>query len=192
MMRPDRWLAVVSRLSSQKGMDLLLAALPRLIAEGGQLALLGAGDAALQAEIAAAKTRHPGRVGAVFGYDEGLSHLMQGGADTILVPSRFEPCGLTQLYGLRYGAVPLVARVGGLADTIIDANDAALAAGVATGFQFAPVAVHALEAALARAAHLYRDRATWRRIQERGMAMDVSWRRPAAQYADLYKTLAGR
>ena len=150
---PGPLVAVVSRLSWQKGMDLLLAALPRLIAEGGQLALLGAGDAALQAEIAAAKTRHPGRVGAVFGYDEGLSHLMQGGADIILVPSRFEPCGLTQLYGLRYGAVPLVARVGGLADTIIDANDAALAAGVATGFQFAPVAVHALEAALARAAH---------------------------------------
>ena len=184
--------AVVSRLTWQKGMDLLLAALPRLIAEGGQLALLGAGDAALQAEFNAAATRHPGRVGAVFGYDEGLSHLLQGGADMILVPSRFEPCGLTQLYGLRYGAVPVVARVGGLADTIIDANDAALAAGVATGFQFAPVAVHALEAALARATHVYRDKATWRRIQERGMAMDVSWRRPAAQYADLYRTLAGR
>jgi starch synthase len=189
---PGPLVAVVSRLSWQKGMDLLLAALPRLISEGAQLALLGAGDAALQAEIAAAKTRHPGRVGAVIGYDESLSHLMQGGADIILVPSRFEPCGLTQLYGLRYGAVPLVARVGGLADTIIDANDAALAAGAATGFQFAPVAAHALEAALARAALIYRDKATWRRIQERGMAMDVSWRRPAAQYADLYRKLARR
>ena len=189
---PGPLVAVVSRLSSQKGVDLLLAALPGLIADDGQLALLGAGDAALQDEIAAAKTRHPGRVGAVFGHDEGLSHLMQGGADIILVPSRFEPCGLTQLYALRYGAVPLVARVGGLADTIIDANDAALAAGVATGFQFAPVAVNALEAALARAVHLYRDKATWRRIQERGMAMDVSWRRPAGQYAYLYKTLTSR
>jgi starch synthase len=189
---PGPLVAVVSRLSWQKGMDLLLAALPRLIADGGQLVLLGAGDAALQAEFAAAATRHPGRVGAVFGYDEGLSHLMQGGADMILVPSRFEPCGLTQLYGLRYGAVPLVARVGGLADTIIDANDAALAAGVATGFQFAPVAVHALEAALARAARTYRDKATWRALQERGMATDVSWQRPAAQYASLYKSLAHR
>jgi starch synthase len=187
---PGPLLAVVSRLSWQKGMDLLLSALPRLIADGGQLALLGAGDTSLQAEFAAATARHPGRVGAVFGYDEGLSHLMQGGADMILVPSRFEPCGLTQLYGLRYGAVPLVARVGGLADTIIDANDAALAAGVATGFQFAPVAVHALEAALARAAHRYRDATTWRRIQERGMATDVSWHRPAAQYAELYNRLA--
>ena len=173
-------------------MDLLLAALPRLVAEGGQLALLGAGEVALQAEFAAAATRHPGRVGAVFGYDEGLSHLMQGGADMILVPSRFEPCGLTQLYGLRYGAVPLVARVGGLADTIIDANDAALAAGVATGFQVTPVAVHTLEAALARAARIYQDKAAWRALQQRGMATDVSWRRPAGQYADLYRRLARR
>ncbi len=189
---PGPLAAVVSRLSWQKGMDLLLAALPRLIAEGGQLAVLGAGDAALQAEFAAAAKRHPGYVGAVFGYDEGLSHLIQGGADIILVPSRFEPCGLTQLYGLRYGAIPLVARVGGLADTIIDANDAALAAGVATGFQFAPVAVHALEAALTRAARIFRDKATWRRLQARGMAMDVSWRRPAHQYADLYRAWAER
>ena len=184
--------AVVSRLTWQKGMDLLLAALPRLIAEGGQLALLGAGDAALQAEFAAAAARHPGQVGTVFGYDEALSHLLQGGADMILVPSRFEPCGLTQLYGLRYGAVPVVARVGGLADTIIDANDAALAAGVATGFQFAPVAVHALEAALARATHVYRDQNAWRSLQQRGMTMDVSWRRPARQYAELYRVLAER
>ena len=189
---PGPLVAVVSRLSWQKGMDLLLAALPRLIADGGQLALLGAGDAALQAEFAAAATRHPGQVAAVFGYDEALSHLVQGGADMILVPSRFEPCGLTQLYGLRYGAVPLVARVGGLADTIIDANDAALAAGVATGFQFAPVAVHALEAALTRAARVYRDKATWRALQQRGMASDVSWRRPARQYAELYRSLAER
>jgi starch synthase len=189
---PGPLLAVVSRLSWQKGMDLLLAALPRLVAEGGQLVLLGAGDVSLQAEFAAAVTRHPGRVGAVFGYDEGLSHQMQGGADMILVPSRFEPCGLTQLYGLRYGAVPLVARVGGLADAIIDANDAALAAGVATGFQFAPVAVHALEAAMTRAARIYQDKTTWRALQERGMASDVSWRRPARQYAELYRSLAER
>jgi starch synthase len=189
---PGPLVAVVSRLSWQKGMDLLLAALPRLIAEGGQLALLGAGDASLQAEFATAAASHPGQVGAVFGYDEGLSHLVQGGADIILVPSRFEPCGLTQLYGLRYGAIPVVARVGGLADTIIDANDAAFAAGVATGFQFTPVAVHALEAALARAAHAHRDKKVWRALQLRGMATDVSWHRPAGQYADLYGRLARR
>jgi starch synthase len=184
--------AVVSRLTGQKGMDLLLAVLPRLLAEGGQLALLGAGDATLQAAFAAAAERHPGRIGAVFGYDEGLSHLLQGGADAILVPSRFEPCGLTQLIGLRYGTVPVVARVGGLADTVIDANDAALAAAVATGFQFAPVTADALEAALARMTRVYRDKVAWRCLQERGMATDVGWHRPARQYAELYQALADR
>ena len=184
--------AVVSRLTWQKGMDLLLAELPDLLAQGGQLALLGAGDAALQAEFATAAARHPGRVGAVIGYDEDLSHLLQSGADVILVPSRFEPCGLTQLYGLRYGCVPVVARVGGLADTVIDANDAAVAAGVATGFQFTPVTAGALRVALARAARTFRDKAVWRSLQERGMATDVSWRRPARRYAELYKALARR
>jgi starch synthase len=140
----------------------------------------------------AAAERHPRRIGAVFGYDEGLSHLLQGGADAILVPSRFEPCGLTQLIGLRYGTVPVVARVGGLADTVIDANDAALAAGVATGFQFAPVTADALEAALARMTRVYQDKVAWRSLQERGMATDVGWRRPARQYAELYQALADR
>ena len=184
--------AVVSRLTWQKGMDLLLAELPDLLAQGGQLALLGAGDAALQDGFATAAARHPGRVGAVIGYDEDLSHLLQSGADVILVPSRFEPCGLTQLYGLRYGSVPVVARVGGLADTVIDANDAAVAAGVATGFQFAPVTAGALRVALARAVRTFRDKAVWRSLQERGMATDVSWRRPARRYAELYKALARR
>jgi starch synthase len=182
-------IAVVSRLAWQKGMDLLLAALPRLLGEGGQLALLGAGEASLQAEFAAAAQRYPGRVGVILGYDEGLSHLLQGGADAILVPSRFEPCGLTQLYGLRYGTVPIVARVGGLADTVIDANDMALAAGVATGFQFTPVTVDALGAALSRALRCYRDATLWRTMQRRGMSADVSWRRPASQYAALYRSL---
>jgi len=189
---PGPLVAVVSRLSWQKGLDLLLAALPDLLAHGGQLALLGAGDAALQDGFAAAATRHPGRVGVVLSYDEDLSHLLQGGADVILVPSRFEPCGLTQLYGLRYGAVPLVARVGGLADTVIDANDAAIAAGVATGFQFAPVTVDALRAALVRAARAFEDQDIWRSLQQRGMATDVSWQRPARQYAALYQALANK
>lgn len=183
-------ITVVSRLAWQKGMDILLAALPRLLGEGAQLVLLGAGDATLQTEFTAAAARHRGKVGIVLGYNEGLSHLLQGGADAILIPSRFEPCGLTQLYGLRYGTVPIVARVGGLADTIIDANDAALAAGVATGFQFTPVAADALGNAVARAVRLYRDPVAWRALQHRGMATDVSWRRPAMQYAALYKDLA--
>ena len=182
-------ITVVSRLAWQKGLDLLLAALPRLLAEGAQLALLGAGDATLQAEFAAAAAGNPGQVGIVFKYSEELSHLLQGGADAILIPSRFEPCGLTQLYGLRYGTVPIVARVGGLADTIIDANDVAIAAGVATGFQFAPVTVEALISAVTRAIRCHRNPAVWRTMQKRGMATDVSWHRPAQQYAELYKTL---
>ena len=109
-----------------------------IVATGGKLAVLGSGDPALEGALLAAAARHRGRVGVVIGYDEALSHLMQGGCDAILIPSRFEPCGLTQLYGLRYGCVPVVARTGGLADTIIDANEAAISAGVATGFQFAP------------------------------------------------------
>ena len=178
---------VVTRLSWQKGMDLLLDRLPHLLGRGGQLAVLGAGDAGLEAGFAAAAAAHPGRIGCVFGYDESLSHLMQGGADAILVPSRFEPCGLTQLCGLRYGCVPVVARTGGLADTVIDANDAALADGVATGIQFAPTTGEALEAAIDRTIRLHRTVGDRRALQRRGMAHEVGWRRPAARYAALYR-----
>jgi starch synthase len=151
--------------------------------------MLGSGEPGIEQAVLAAAERHPGRVGVVLGYDEGLSHLIQAGCDTILVPSRFEPCGLTQLYGLRYGAVPVVARTGGLNDTVIDANDAALQAGVATGFQFGPVDQPALEHALARAAECHADHRLWRGLQQRGMASDVSWARSAAAYAQLYRNL---
>lgn len=182
--------AVISRLTWQKGMDLLPAALPGLLAEGGQLAVLGAGDAMLEAALRAASAEHPGRVGCFIGYDEGLAHLLQGGADALLVPSRFEPCGLTQFCALRYGCVPVVARTGGLADTVIDASPMALAAGAATGVQFAPVTVEMLDAAIARAAALRRDRQAWGRLQRNGMATDVSWRDPARHYAALYRAVA--
>lgn len=180
---------VVSRLTWQKGMDLLLAALPALLAEGGRLAVLGSGDPELQAGFAAAARAHPGRIACVFGYDEDLAHQIQAGADAILVPSRFEPCGLTQLCALRYGAVPVVARVGGLADTVIDANPAALEAGVGTGIQFSPVNTPMLESALRRASELFRKPKAWRRLQANGMASDVSWRRSAEAYAALYRDL---
>jgi starch synthase len=180
---------VVSRLTGQKGMDVLLACLPTLLGLGGQLALLGAGDAALEAAFRAAAAAAPGRIACTIGYDEAQAHRMQAGIDALLVPSRFEPCGLTQLYAQRYGAVPVVSRVGGLADTVIDANPVALAAGVATGVQFAPVSVPALDAALRRAVSLYRDAPTWRAMQANGMAADVSWRGPAAAYAALYRAM---
>lgn len=182
-------LAVVSRLTEQKGLDLLLTQLPALLARGGQLALLGSGQAWLEAGFRAAAAAHPGQVGCVFGYDEPLAHLIQGGSDAILMPSRFEPCGLTQLCALRYGTVPVVARVGGLADTVIDANEAALADAVATGIQFAPVTAEALGAALDRTFVLWADRPAWRRLQLRGMSRNVGWQPPAARYRALYQSL---
>ena len=182
---------MVCRLSWQKGLDLLLEALPVLVEEGMQLALLGLGDAELEAGLQAAAQTHAGRIGVKLGYDETLAHRIQAGADVLLVPSRFEPCGLTQLCALRYGAVPVVARVGGLSDTIIDANEMALAAGVATGLQFSPVTAESLAGALRKTARLFRDRAAWRRMQKNGMAADVSWRQPARRYANLYRELYG-
>ena len=180
---------VVSRLTWQKGLDIFASLLDWLVGTGARLALIGTGEAAIEAAVMAAAAKHPGRIGVVTAYDEALSHLVQGGCDTMLVPSRFEPCGLTQLYGLRYGCVPVVARTGGLADTIIDANDAALGAGVATGVQFSPVDNFSLQNALTRAATLYNDKTAWKNIQLRGMNADVSWDHSAAAYAAVYKGL---
>ncbi len=183
-------LGVVSRLTWQKGLDLLVECLPVLFEQNIQLALLGAGDRDLEDSLRAAASSHPGRIGLYVGYDEGLAHLVQAGSDALLVPSRFEPCGLTQLCALRYGAVPVVARVGGLADTIVDANEMALAQSVATGVQFAAGSAERLAEALRRTAALWRDRDAWKRLQKNGMATDVSWTRPAARYAALYRALA--
>jgi starch synthase len=182
---------VVSRLTWQKGLDILAAQLDWLVASGARLAVVGTGEPGIEGAFATAAQRHKGRVGIVMKYDEGLSHLVQGGADTMLVPSRFEPCGLTQLYGLRYGCVPVVARTGGLADTVIDANEAALSAGVATGFQFSPVDEPSLQNALQRAGQMFATPMQWAKMQANGMAADVSWERSAAHYADLYKHLKG-
>ncbi|WP_134499144.1 glycogen synthase GlgA [Microvirga pakistanensis] len=179
---------VVSRLSEQKGLDLVLAVLPSLLADGAQLALLGAGERTLEDSFRAASVVYPGQVGCLFGYDEELAHLIQGGADALLVPSRFEPCGLTQLCAMHYGSVPIVSRVGGLADTVIDANEMAVASGAATGFQFSPVNLTGLIDAIARAKALWSDRASWRRIQQNGMVAEVGWRRPAKRYAQLYRS----
>ncbi|MBD9373552.1 glycogen synthase GlgA [Rhizobium sp. ARZ01] len=183
---------VVSRLTWQKGIDLIAEAADWVVAEGGTLAVLGAGDQGLEGALLAAASRHRGRVGVVIGYNEPLSHLMQAGADAILIPSRFEPCGLTQLYGLRYGCVPIVARTGGLADTVIDANEAALSARVATGFQFAPVTAEALRHVLRRAFTAFKDPKVWARLQNQGMKSDVSWERSAERYASLYSSLLAR
>ena len=180
---------IVSRLTWQKGMDVLVSVVDDLVAMGARLAILGSGDHSLEGGLLSASARHPGRVGVVIGYNEPLSHLMQAGSDAILVPSRFEPCGLTQLYALRYGCIPVVARTGGLADTVIDANEAALSAGVATGVQFSPVDADSLRIAVRRTLALYRDRKAWTAMQKQGMKSDVSWTRSAARYAELYRSL---
>ncbi|MFT3956441.1 MAG: glycogen synthase GlgA [Piscinibacter sp.] len=182
-------LCMVSRLTAQKGIDLVAATLDAIVASGARLVVLGNGDPSLEDALRKGAQRHPERVAVKIGYDEGLSHLLQGGSDAILVPSRFEPCGLTQLYGLRYGCVPVVARVGGLADTVIDANDAAVKAGVATGVQFADISAEGLLEAVRKTVALYRQPPVWQRVQRAGMHADVGWRASAAEYAALYKRL---
>ena len=189
--RPDACLlGVVSRLSWQKGLDLLADNLPLIVSEGMQLVLLGSGEHELQELYRAAANTHLQQIGVVIGYDEDLAHLIQAGSDTLVVPSRFEPCGLTQLCALRFGAVPIVSRVGGLADTVTDANDATLTENVATGVQFAPVTSAALAEALLRAHLLFHDKPVWQKLQTTGMSVDVSWRTPARQYAELYRKVA--
>jgi starch synthase len=180
---------VISRLTSQKGLDMLVDKIDGLAANGIQLAVLGSGDPALERAFAAAAERHHGTIGCVVGYDEPLAHLIEAGSDALLVPSRFEPCGLTQLYALRYGSIPVVSRVGGLADSVIDANEAALAAGVATGIQFWPATPEALEDALHRLLALWRNRPIWERMQRNAMAADVSWRASASRYVALFQSL---
>jgi starch synthase len=182
---------VISRLSGQKGMDVLSDQIDTLVSLGARLALLGTGEAALEAKFRAAAARHPGKVAVAIGYDEKLSHLLQGGADAILIPSRFEPCGLTQLYGLAYGCVPVAARTGGLGDTIIDANEAALAQRVATGILFDDVTNDSLVHALQRTVSLYGRSDAWSGIQAQGMRADFSWRQSGARYAELYARIAG-
>ncbi len=179
---------VISRMTEQKGLDLLLNVLPTLLEAGGQLALVGSGDARLEAGFRDAAVRYPG-VAVRIGYDEALSHRMMEGGDVILVPSRFEPCGLTQLYGLRYGTLPLVALTGGLADTVIPASPAGLAAGVATGFQFWPVTANCLRGALMRMCTIWQSPKDWQKMMRNAMAHPVGWDQSAQAYAALYDTI---
>ena len=183
---------VVSRMSDQKGIDLIAAVLPDFIEGGGGLVVLGSGDPGLEAMMRTLAARHPGRVAVQIGYDEALSHRMFAGGDAVLVPSRFEPCGLTQMYGLRYGTLPVVAAVGGLADTVITANPAAMAAGVATGITFQPTDAVAFGQALRHLLTLHADPALWGRVQRNAMRQPVGWQASAAAYAALYESLRRR
>jgi starch synthase len=180
---------VVSRLTPQKGLDLLLACLPEVVAGNNQLAILGSGDSDLEQGFVSAALALQGRATVEIGYDDPLSHLIIGGSDVIVVPSRFEPCGLTQLYALRYGTLPLVRRVGGLADTVVDATSISLAASSATGFAFDDDSPEALMSAIARAATLFREPEMWLRMMRRAMTRDFSWEAGARRYVALYNGL---
>jgi starch synthase len=182
---------IVSRLTDQKGIDLIPGAVPDFVAAGGGLIVLGSGDPALEEAMRGLAARFAGRVAVRIGYDEGLSHRMFAGGDAVLVPSRFEPCGLTQMYGLRYGTLPVVAASGGLADTVIGTTPATLAAGVATGIVFAPTDGLALSLALRRLVELHADPAVWGRMQRNAMKQPVGWEASAAAYASLYAGLGG-
>lgn len=183
---------LVSRLTAQKGIDLVPEAIAPLLAAEGTLCILGSGEPWAEEMVRDLAARHPGRVGLRLGYDEGLSHRMFGGGDAVLVPSRFEPCGLTQLYGLRYGCLPVVAATGGLADTVIGATPASLGADAATGIVFHPVDALALRQALRRLTELFARPKLWAAMQRRAMKADLGWGASAARYGALYESLLAR
>ncbi len=179
----------VGRLVAQKGVDLLMQAIERLLADDpapAQFVLVGSGDPELERRLTELVRRHPGLVFGHIGYSERLAHLVEAGCGLFAMPSRFEPCGLNQMYSLRYGTPPVVRRTGGLADTVTDCNEESLAAGTANGFVFDAIDAGALEAALRRALACHRDRRTWHRLVQRGMSEDHGWPRSAAAYLRLY------
>jgi starch synthase len=182
-------LGLVGRLVEQKGIDWVLAAIPLLLAEtDARFVLLGSGQAAYEQKLARLAQQHPERVMVEIGYDEPLAHLIEAGADMFLMPSRFEPCGLNQMYSLRYGTPPIVFKTGGLADTVIDTNAATLADGSATGFVFDTPDVAALLEAIRHALDLYRQPVQWRRLQQIGMRQSFDWSESAGHYLALYST----
>ena len=184
-------LAGVGRLVEQKGIDLLIELLPRLMDLDLQIALIGSGDKRYEENLQHWAKLFPKRLAVHLGYDEARAHLLEAGTDIFLMPSRFEPCGLNQMYSQRYGAIPLVRRAGGLADTVVDADPANLEAGTATGIVFDEPTPEALFAAIERALALYRDQAAWQQVQKTGMAKDFSWETSARQYVDLYDLALG-
>ena len=181
----------VGRLTEQKGLDVLLQIAPELIELPAQLVVLGAGDAELQAGFAELARGHPGKIAVQIGFDEGLSHQIEAGADLFVMPSRYEPCGLNQLYSQRYGTPPVVHATGGLKDSVVDCNAETLAAKTATGFVFSPLSPETLLAACRRGVETWRNKRVWRQLQKNGMARDFTWEASASRYLELYRGLLG-
>lgn len=182
----------VSRLTHQKGYDLLLAVIPQLIETPAQLAILGSGEALLEQELTKIAKNNPGKIAVRIGFDERLAHLMEAGVDIFLMPSRFEPCGLNQMYSQRYGTPPLVHATGGLIDTVVDCTTATLADGSATGFVFRDMTPGSFLDAIQRATAAYHNKPIWRRLMQNGMAKDFSWRSSATAYREIYLSLLSR
>jgi starch synthase len=178
-------LGVISRLDAQKGIDLLVSALPGILELGAGVVVLGSGDASIQEALRKAARDHPGRVGLTIGFNDPLAHRIMGGTDLFVIPSRYEPCGLTQMYALRYGTVPVVRATGGLDDTIIPFRREE---GDGNGFKFAAYQPKALLAAIRDAVDLFSDAKTWKKLQTNGMKADFSWDRSARSYLELYRS----
>jgi starch synthase len=182
-------LGVVSRLTHQKGLDMLLECAPALLDEGCQIAILGGGDPSMEQGFRHLATSRPRQVSVTIGYNEALSHRIMAGADIFIMPSRFEPCGLNQMYGLRYGTPPVVRRTGGLADSICDTDDASIAAGTATGFVFDHADPWQLHQTIQRAIGCFHNKPLWQSIQRNGMAKPLGWDQSAQAYRDVYSSL---
>lgn len=182
-------LAVIARLTWQKGLDLVEAIVPQLMARDLQLVMLGTGDSEYEAKFKALRARYPNRFGLRIGFDEGLAHRIEGGADIFVMPSRYEPCGLSQLYSLRYGTIPVVRNTGGLADTVVAFTPRTALAETATGFHVEEATAESLLAALDQALVLYDDRPVWERLMTVGMTKDISWTRSAETYERLFRSL---
>lgn len=178
---------MISRLTDQKGLDLIMARSRELLSLGAQFVFLGTGEARYEQALKELAAKHPAQVATVIGYDDGLAHRIEAGADAYLMPSRFEPCGLNQMYSLRYGTLPIVHRVGGLADSVVDATAANLASGTANGFAFPQYDADAFAQQVRRAAKLFREKDCWSQMIRTGMEADWSWNRSAAEYAEVYE-----
>jgi starch synthase len=185
-------LGTVGRLTHQKGLDLLAACVPEIVKLGAQLVVLGTGEKSLEAAYRELAAAYPGVVSVRIGFDEQFAHLIEAGADMFVMPSRFEPCGLNQMYSLRYGTPPIVRATGGLVDTVVPATPENLAAGTANGYMFAEADPGSLAQAIERAVRAWREPASWQALQQAGMKADFSWRRSAARYLTLFRAAAGR
>jgi len=180
-------LGVVSRLVEQKGIDLIADIVGKVVALPAQLAIQGLGDRAIEERLLALARRYPRQLGVRVAFDEALAHMIEAGSDLFLMPSRFEPCGMNQMYSQRYGTIPIVCQTGGLADSVTDCSSATLTAGTATGFVFAPPSAETLLEAVVRGIAAYRDPAIWAHLQRNAMARDFGWEASAAQYVEVYR-----